>query len=260
MRGKQGAFSGANGMIEFQGFRGEYIRRQLEAPRQNQLRQSGEVDDMGAAYQSEYGVRPNQFQKLARDHGLVFGCWRGQHEDQSRTRQQFLQRQRRHALTPQIAVAEPGIVSGDLHIKGAQKFVQFAGEAAIANHAGRLVVQHKGTDVAVVQILLPSSAHLAVANRNIAGRGDRHAQGKLRHLPRKSWRRAEHPYPIPIAKLIIQAQRKSAGNSYDGLELSRLIQDFAVAPVGADDKISRRQCREEILHRHRLVAPPEHID
>ena len=138
--------------------------------------------------------------------------------------------------------------------------MQGARDAAVADHAHRLIVEQVGADVAVPQILLFASAHQPVAISDFTTGGDGQAQREFGHLARETRRRAQDADAAAIALLVIQTLGKTARDIHDGAQLPGAIQHIAIMPAGADQRLGLRQRAQKRVPGHALVLAPNHID
>ena len=153
-------------------------------------------------------------------------------------------------MPSQVAVAQPGIENRDVDAERGQQRMQFTRQAAITDDTDRLIVEQEGIDIAKPQVLFFATAHQAVAIGDLARRVNRQPERKLGHLAREAGRSAQNAYAPLVTGLVIQIQRKAAGDIHDCFQALCLIQDIAVMPAGCDDDIGAGQGAQKVFLRH----------
>ena len=133
-------------------------------------------------------------------------------------------------------------------------------QTAVADDADRLVIEHECADIAMPQVFLLAAAHKSVADGDVAGGRDGHAQRELRYLAGESGRGAQHADAPFVTFFIVQRPRESASHIHDGAEFMRLRQDIAVPPARADNRDGIGQRAQKLVRWHGRVMPPDDID
>ena len=137
--------------------------------------------------------------------------------------------------------------------------MQFATDGAVADHAHRLIVEHECRCIARRQVGFLAPPHQSIAQRNLPRPINRQTQRELRHLPRESRRRAQHPDALPITGRVIEFKREGARYRDDRLQPFRPLQHVAITPIRADHKVGLGQRFQEVFKRHGLVSSPDDI-